>query len=69
MFYSLISEKLAEYNLDEEIGQGGFGCVFSGTRKIDNLPVSNVHEQLTVISLEYNRGSEEEAVPFLPVTS
>ena len=69
MFFSLISEKLAEYNLGEEIGQGGFGCVFSGTRKVDNLPVSNVHEQLTVVSLEYNRGSEEEAVPFLPVTS
>ena len=59
MFFSLISEKLAEYNLGEEIGQGGFGCVFSGTRKVDNLPVSNVHEQLTVVSLEYNRGSED----------
>ena len=58
MFFSLISEKLAEYNLGEEIGQGGFGCVFSGTRKVDNLPVSNVHEQLTVVSLEYNRASE-----------
>ena len=69
MFFSLISEKLAEYNLGEEIGQGGFGCVFSGTRKVDNLPVSNVHEQLTVVSLEYNRGSEEVAVSFLPVTS
>ncbi|XP_067031340.1 uncharacterized protein [Acropora muricata] len=32
--------KLAEYNLGEEIGQGGFGCVFSGTRKVDNLPVA-----------------------------
>ena len=59
MFFSLISEKLAEYNLGEEIGQGGFGCVFSGTRKVDNLPVSNVYEQLTVVSLEYNRGSKD----------
>ena len=59
VFFSLISEKLAEYNLGEEIGQGGFGCVFSGTRKVDNLPVSNVREQLTVVSLEYNRGSED----------
>ena len=41
VFFSSISEKLAEYNLGEEIGQGGFGCVFSGTRKFDNLPVSN----------------------------
>ena len=59
MFFSLTSEKLAEYNLGEEIGQGGFGWVFSGTRKVDNLPVSNVHEQLTVVSLEYNKASED----------
>ena len=55
MFFSLTSDKLAAYNLGEEIGQGGFGCVFSGTRKIDNFPVSTVHEQLTVVSLEYNK--------------
>ena len=53
MFFSLTLEKLAAYNLGEEIGQGGFGCVFGGTRKVDNLPVSTVHEQLTVVSLEY----------------
>ena len=59
MFFSLTSEKLAAYNLGEEIGQGGFGCVFSGTRKVDNLPVSTVQEQLTVVSLEYNKASED----------
>ena len=59
MFFSFTSEKLAEYNLGEEIGQGGFGWVFSGTRKVDNLPVSTVHELLTMVSLEYNTASED----------
>ncbi|XP_044163417.1 CBL-interacting protein kinase 15-like [Acropora millepora] len=39
-FTKKLCQKLAEYNLGEEIGQGGFGCVFSGTRKVDNLPVA-----------------------------
>ena len=59
VFFSLTSEKLSAYNLGEEIGQGGFGSVFSGTRKVDNLPVSTVHELLTMVSLEYNKASED----------
>ncbi|XP_015761962.1 PREDICTED: uncharacterized protein LOC107341055 [Acropora digitifera] len=39
-FTKKLCQKLAEYNLGEAIGQGGFGCVFSGTRKVDNLPVA-----------------------------
>ena len=47
MFFLLWSaDSLADYHLGHVIGRGGFGQVISGSRKIDNLPVSTRIGQL-----------------------